>query len=79
MKMQSIEPNEITYQMLIEALVQDGKPKVAYEIYITASNKGLKLSAKSYDTVMKACQDYGALIDLASLGLRPTVKLDPSR
>ncbi|KAM0821579.1 hypothetical protein ACQ4PT_072092 [Festuca glaucescens] len=79
MKMKSIEPNEITYQMLIEALVQDGKPKVAYEMYITACNKGLNLSAKSYDTVMEACQGYGALIDLASLGLRPIVKLDPPR
>ena len=79
MKMQSIEPNEITYQMLIQALVQDGKPKVAYEMYITACNKGLKLSAKSYDTVMEACQDYGTLIDLTSLGLRPIMKLDPSR
>ncbi|CAM0950038.1 unnamed protein product [Alopecurus aequalis] len=79
MKMQSIEPNEITYQMLLEALVQDGKPKVAYEIYITACNKGLRLSAKSYDTVMEACQDYGALIDLTSLGLRPIMKPDPSR
>uniref|UniRef100_A0ACD5TPZ5 Uncharacterized protein n=4 Tax=Avena sativa TaxID=4498 RepID=A0ACD5TPZ5_AVESA len=79
MKMQSIDPNEITYQMLIEALVQDGKPKVAYEMYIIACNKGLKLSAKSYDTVVEACQDYGAFIDFAGLGPRPIVKLDPSR
>ena len=71
MKMHNVEPSEVTYQVLIEALVQDGKPKLAYEMYIRASNQGLKLSAKSYDTVVEACQDYGSLVDLNTLGLRP--------
>lgn len=79
MKMHNVEPSEVTYQVLIEALVQDGKPKLAYEMYIRASNQGLKLSAKSYDTVVEACQDYGSLVDLTSLGLRPIMEVDPAR
>ncbi|KAM3334202.1 hypothetical protein ACQJBY_028946 [Aegilops geniculata] len=79
MKMHNVEPSEVTYQVLIEALVQDGKPKLAYEMYIRASNQGLKLSGKSYDTVVEACQDYGSLVDLTSLGLRPIMEVDPSR
>uniref|UniRef100_J3NCP0 PROP1-like PPR domain-containing protein n=1 Tax=Oryza brachyantha TaxID=4533 RepID=J3NCP0_ORYBR len=77
MKVQSIEPNEITYQMLIEALVQDGKPRLAYEMYMRACNQGLELPAKSYDTVMAACRDYGSLVDLNSLGPRPVKKAEP--
>lgn len=77
--MHNVEPSEVTYQVLIEALVQDGKPKLAYEMYIRASNQGLKLSAKSYDTVVEACQDYGSLVDLTSLGLRPIMEVDPAR
>ncbi|KAG2620395.1 hypothetical protein PVAP13_3NG093000, partial [Panicum virgatum] len=72
MKLRSIEPNEITYQMLIEALVQDGKPKLAYEMYMRACSQGLELPAKSHDTVMEACKAYGSLIDLTTLGPRPT-------
>ncbi|KAG8048391.1 hypothetical protein GUJ93_ZPchr0009g2181 [Zizania palustris] len=76
MKMLNIEPNEITYQMLIEALVQDGKPRIAYEMYMKACNQGFELPAKSYDTVMEACQDYGSLIDLNTLGPRPVKKVE---
>lgn len=65
--------------MLIEALVQDGKPRLAYEMYMRACNQGLELPAKSYDTVMEACQDYGSLIDLNSLGPRPVKKVEPIR
>jgi pentatricopeptide repeat protein len=79
MKMRSIEPNEITYQMLIEALVQDGKPRLAYEMYKRACSQGLELPAKSYDTVMEACKAYGSLIDLTTLGLRPTKREEPIR
>ncbi|XP_044973087.1 protein LOW PHOTOSYNTHETIC EFFICIENCY 1, chloroplastic-like [Hordeum vulgare subsp. vulgare] len=79
MKMHKVEPDEVTYQMLIQALVQDGKPKLAYEMYIRASNQGLKLSSKSYDTVVEACQDYASVIDLSSLGPRPAMRVDPSR
>ncbi|KAF8659631.1 hypothetical protein HU200_058388 [Digitaria exilis] len=79
MKMRSIEPNEITYQMLIEALVQDGKPRLAYEMYMRACSQGLELPAKSYDTVMEACKAYGSLIDLSSLGPRPTKRAEPIR
>ncbi|RLM98168.1 pentatricopeptide repeat-containing protein [Panicum miliaceum] len=79
MKMRSIEPNEITYQMLIEALVQDGKPRLAYEMYKRACSQGLELPAKSYDTVMEACKAYGSLIDLTTLGPRPTKREEPIR
>ncbi|KAI4965796.1 hypothetical protein ZWY2020_048179 [Hordeum vulgare] len=79
MKMHKVEPDEVTYQMLIQALVQDSKPKLAYEMYIRASNQGLKLSSKSYDTVVEACQDYASVIDLSSLGPRPAMRVDPSR
>ncbi|WVZ91325.1 hypothetical protein U9M48_037513 [Paspalum notatum var. saurae] len=79
MKMRSIEPNEITYQMLIEALVQDGKPRLAYEMYMRACSQGLELPVKSYDTVMEACKSYGSLIDLTTLGPRPSKRVEPIR
>ncbi|OQU76988.1 hypothetical protein SORBI_3010G249700 [Sorghum bicolor] len=79
MKIRGIEPNEITYQMLIEALVQDGKPRLAYEMYMKACSQGLQLPAKSYDTVLEACKAYGSIVDLTTLGPRPSKGVEPIR
>ncbi|CAD6335586.1 unnamed protein product [Miscanthus lutarioriparius] len=79
MKMKGIEPNEITYQMLIEALVQDGKPRLAYAMYKKACSQGLQLPAKSYDTVLEACKAYGSVVDLTTLGPRPSKGVEPIR
>lgn len=81
MKTKGIEPNEITYQVLIEALVQDGKPRLAYEMYMKACGQGLQLPAKSYDTVLEACKAYGSVVDVATLGPRPSkgVEVEPIR
>ncbi|PKA57903.1 Pentatricopeptide repeat-containing protein [Apostasia shenzhenica] len=71
MKVRNIKPNEITYEMLIEALTQDGKPRLALDMYLRATNEGLHLSAKSYDTVLESCQVCGTIIDMNVLGQRP--------
>ncbi|CAI0456672.1 unnamed protein product [Linum tenue] len=70
-KQQDVGPNEISYQMLIEALVRDGKPRLAYEAYLRAQNDGIVLSSKAYDAVVDASRASGATIDVSLLGDRP--------
>ncbi|KAJ0053796.1 hypothetical protein Pint_02873 [Pistacia integerrima] len=74
MNVQNISPNEITYEMLIEGLAKDGKPRVAFNLYLRAHNEGLNLSTKAYDAVVQSCQAYGSTIDLTVLGPRPPNK-----
>lgn len=74
MKVRDIKPNEITYQMLIEALTGDGKPRLAYEMYLRARNEGLDLSSKSYDAVSESCEAYDTNLDINALGPRPAEK-----
>jgi pentatricopeptide repeat protein len=74
MKVQSISPNEISYEMLIEALAKDGKPKIAYNLYLRAQNEGLNLSSKAYDAVLQSSQLHEVTIDLSALGPRPPDK-----
>ncbi|KAE8021409.1 hypothetical protein FH972_007302 [Carpinus fangiana] len=74
MKVQNISPNEISYEMLIEALAKDGKPRIAYNLYLRAQNEGLNLSSKAYDAVLQSSQVYEATIDLSGLGPRPPDK-----
>ncbi|KAE8657535.1 hypothetical protein F3Y22_tig00116989pilonHSYRG00122 [Hibiscus syriacus] len=74
MKVDNISPNEITYEMLIEALANDGKPRLAYDLYLRAHNEGLNLSSKAYDAVISSSQVYGATTDLSILGPRPPDK-----
>jgi pentatricopeptide repeat protein len=74
MKVQNISPNEISYEMLIEALAKDGKPRIAYNLYLRAQNEGLNLSSKAYDAVLQSSQVYEATIDLSDLGPRPPDK-----
>uniref|UniRef100_A0A1D1Z739 Pentatricopeptide repeat-containing protein At3g46610 n=1 Tax=Anthurium amnicola TaxID=1678845 RepID=A0A1D1Z739_9ARAE len=74
MKIRNIVPNEITYEMLIEALARDAKPRLAYEMYLRAHNEGLHLSSKAYDAVVRSSQLYGASIEIDVLGPRPPDK-----
>ena len=74
MKVQNISPNEISYEMLIEALAKDGKPRIAFNLYLRAQNEGLNLSSKAYDAVLQSSQVYEATIDLSDLGPRPPDK-----
>ncbi|KAH7860439.1 hypothetical protein Vadar_013430 [Vaccinium darrowii] len=74
MKAQSISLNKVTYQMLIEALTNDGKPKLAYDLCLRAQNKGLNLSSKAYDSVVHSAEIYGATVDVDILGPRSPEK-----
>ncbi|KAK8956381.1 Pentatricopeptide repeat-containing protein [Platanthera guangdongensis] len=72
MKIENIKPNEITYEMLIDGFAHDdGKGKLAYEMYLRAMNEGLDLSPKAYDAVLDSCLACGMSIDLSVLGHRP--------
>lgn len=74
MKSMSIEPNDITYETLIEALAVDGKPRLAYDMYLRAVNEGMNPSAQVYDAVIQSSQNLGATIDVTALGPRPPEK-----
>lgn len=71
MEFQKITANEITYEVLIEALANDGKPRLAYELHLRAQKEGLVLTTKAYDSVIRSAGMYGATIDISNLGARP--------
>ncbi|KAM0957967.1 hypothetical protein ACFX13_023714 [Malus domestica] len=75
-----MEPTVVTYnaiisgtslQMMIEALANEGKPRLAYELYLRAQTQRLALSSKAYDTVVQSSLESGANIDVRLLGERP--------
>lgn len=71
MKAHNIPPNNVTYEMMIEALAKEGKPRLAYELYLRAQNQGIRLSSKAYDIVVQSSVVSGATFDLKLLGARP--------
>ena len=71
MKVRNIAPNDVTYEMLIQALTREGKPRIACEVYLKAQKEGFRLSAKAYDAVVQSSVCYGTSFDLGILGPRP--------
>ncbi|XP_004308618.1 PREDICTED: pentatricopeptide repeat-containing protein At3g46610-like [Fragaria vesca subsp. vesca] len=71
MKANNIPPNNVTYEMMIEALAKEGKPRLAYELYLRAQNQGIHLSSKAYDILVQSSIDFGDSFDLNLLGPRP--------
>ncbi|CAH9088189.1 unnamed protein product [Cuscuta epithymum] len=74
MKAANISPNEVTYEMLVVGLASDGKPRMAFELYVRALREGMVLSAKAYDAVIRSSLLHGLTIDVTTLGLRPVEK-----
>jgi pentatricopeptide repeat protein len=64
MKEMNVKPNAVSYEMLIEALAQDDKPRLAYEIYLQAYREGLVLNKRIYNVVFNAGQIGGFSVDL---------------
>ena len=70
----NIEPDDITYEVLIEVLAKDGKPRLAYDMYLRAVNEGIIPSSQAYDAIIQSSQTFNATIDVTSLGPRPPEK-----
>ncbi|XP_050386600.1 protein LOW PHOTOSYNTHETIC EFFICIENCY 1, chloroplastic [Argentina anserina] len=71
MKASNIPPNNVSYEMMIEALAKEGKPRLAYELYLRAQSQGIHLSSKAYDILAQSSVDLGDNFDLKLLGPRP--------
>ncbi|XP_078159957.1 protein LOW PHOTOSYNTHETIC EFFICIENCY 1, chloroplastic-like [Carex rostrata] len=68
MKGRNVKPNEVSYETLIGALTNEGKPRLAYQMYVQAYNDGLVLNQKAYDAVVHAGQVAGVRLNLDDLG-----------
>ncbi|KAJ3671486.1 hypothetical protein LUZ60_007565 [Juncus effusus] len=68
MKGKNVKPNEISYEMLIQALVKEGKSKLACQVYIEAISKGFRLGDKTCELVRDAARVCGFKGGLDELG-----------